>query len=201
MHIALKLLTGEVIEKTVDESVVTIGRSPQCTIHVPHDAMSRNHCQIEIINGEVFVTDLKSTNGVYIDNEKIEPNQKVPYQTYLNLSFGAVLTAQIVLEDIVEPAQEISSFKSEMIPEKKTQSMAQTVVYSTPIRKEKKGLPGPQPNKSNNQNLRLWMNNALVFLLLAFAVYYYLNQDSDKIDYSNIHKIPKEEAIQEITFP
>src|SRR5688500_8912127 len=90
MHIQAKLVNGEVIEQFVDSNICVIGRSSKCDVVIPHEGMSRQHCQIELVNGEYFVTDLGSTNGVLIDNLKIEPHQKIPYQTFLPLSFGAV---------------------------------------------------------------------------------------------------------------
>lgn len=79
MHVYLRLVNGEQIEETIESNVCIIGRSAKCDVVVPHDGMSRQHCQIELENGEVFITDLGSTNGVLIDGEKIVPHTKTPY--------------------------------------------------------------------------------------------------------------------------
>lgn len=36
------------------------------------------HCRIEILNGRVFVTDMTSRNGTYLDNQRLTPNQAMP---------------------------------------------------------------------------------------------------------------------------
>jgi pSer/pThr/pTyr-binding forkhead associated (FHA) protein len=199
MHIILKLLDGEVIEKTLQESVVTIGRSPKCTIHVSHDAMSRNHCQIEVVDGEVFITDLNSTNGVFIDNEKIEPNQRVHYQTFLNLSFGAILNAQIKTEDPVVAPEETLPSKIETTLMDKTYSQSPTRTLARQERKEKKNsTPEAGTKQDKKEKYQLWMNNLIVFLILAFAAYYYLTQDIQKIDYSDIRQ---KETVELIPIP
>ena len=95
MKISILLVSGEKIEKVTDSNICNIGRSSKCELVIPHEGVSRQHCQIEEVNGEFFVTDLGSTNGVLIDGVKIEPHKKTPYQTFLNLSFGPIQSIQI----------------------------------------------------------------------------------------------------------
>lgn len=97
MHLSLTLINGEKLEFQVAATTVTIGRSPKCNVVINHEGISRQHCQIEITAGRMFVTDLNSTNGVYIDGEKINPGVRTLYLTYLSLSFGAVHSAFIEL--------------------------------------------------------------------------------------------------------
>lgn len=40
--------------------------------------ISRNHCRITKVNQEFFITDLKSANGTYVNNYRLQPNQ--PFQ-------------------------------------------------------------------------------------------------------------------------
>src|SRR4051812_22273277 len=99
MRINVKLLDGETLEFNVRESICTIGRSSKCNVVIPHDGVSRQHCQLDVENGEVFVTDLGSTNGVLIDGTRIEPNKRTKFQTYLPLSFGPVQSLMVDLEE------------------------------------------------------------------------------------------------------
>lgn len=98
MKLTLRLITGELIESTINESPIVIGRSRRCQIVVPHEGVSRQHIMIEVINGDVFVTDLGSTNGVNIDGVRIPANEKKLFQTFRALSFGAVESLQIEFE-------------------------------------------------------------------------------------------------------
>jgi pSer/pThr/pTyr-binding forkhead associated (FHA) protein len=62
------------IDKT---NFVTIGRGPENKHIVNLPSISRNHCQIRLISPLlVEIEDTGSTNGVYIDGEKIAPNSK-----------------------------------------------------------------------------------------------------------------------------
>src|SRR5689334_798394 len=51
----------------LDSRPIVIGRDSQCGLVLASPDVSRRHCRVELVNGEVFATDLNSTNGTYID--------------------------------------------------------------------------------------------------------------------------------------
>lgn len=66
---------------------ITIGRSSKCDLRIAEDDMiSSKHLSLTLDNGRVFINDLGSTNGVYLNGSKIT-------QDYLylgqSLQFGA----------------------------------------------------------------------------------------------------------------
>lgn len=60
---------------TTEKNSVKIGRALTCDFVIPKDDLSREQCLFEVINGEFFVTDLGSKNGVHVDRVKLEPNK------------------------------------------------------------------------------------------------------------------------------
>jgi diguanylate cyclase (GGDEF)-like protein len=64
---------GERVE--LAEHDVEIGRSDQCTLCINSDQISRRHASVLRIAGHYVVTDLKSTNGTYVNEEKIKTTQ------------------------------------------------------------------------------------------------------------------------------
>ncbi|OWR42200.1 Helicase sen1, partial [Danaus plexippus plexippus] len=64
-------------EFELKEGEVTIGRGVNNTIKLSSIVISRNHCLICVKQDEVVITDLKSSNGVYIGVKKIAP--EIPY--------------------------------------------------------------------------------------------------------------------------
>lgn len=54
------------------EDRVTIGRTEENIIVLADEGISRLHAAIEHENGEYFIVDLGSSNGVFLNNEKIE---------------------------------------------------------------------------------------------------------------------------------
>ena len=62
----------------VGSAGVKIGRVPPADVVLPHSSVSREHCIIGLANDELFVTDLNSTNGTYIDGERIRRATVLP---------------------------------------------------------------------------------------------------------------------------
>lgn len=183
MHVYLRLVNGEQIEETIDSNVCIIGRSAKCDVVVPHDGMSRQHCQIELENGEVFITDLGSTNGVLIDGEKIVPHQKTPYALYLTCSFGAVQNMQIELEELKG-----GSLNNRSAGPRDSSSSSEGTLTKTKILKDstrpgdiksaaKPGAPGKAKEKDNK--VQMWTMNILALLILAGAVYWFMTKDDE----------------------
>ena len=62
----------------LDKPIVTIGRAPNRTIVLQGTMASRNHVQIERKpNGRYYITDMKSTNGVWLGDERIPPDAPI----------------------------------------------------------------------------------------------------------------------------
>lgn len=99
MVLIIKLITGEDLSFKVDKDSCVIGRSAQCDVVIPHESISRRHCQIDYRNGEFYVTDLGSINGVTVDGQKITPNKPVKFQSFFALAFGAVQSLIIDLPE------------------------------------------------------------------------------------------------------
>ena len=66
-----------------------IGRSPDCDIVFAKDsAVSKVHATIEVADGQVWLADLQSRNGTFINGHRIERRTQVP--DLATLSFGGV---------------------------------------------------------------------------------------------------------------
>ena len=50
---------------------VKIGRSRACQIRIAGDRISRDHAQIEPADGGFVLSDLKSSNGTFVNGERI----------------------------------------------------------------------------------------------------------------------------------
>ena len=62
-------LTGTVIP--LSQSDVTIGRAPESTLVLDDDYVSNQHARLSLSNGTWIVADLGSTNGTWIDRQRI----------------------------------------------------------------------------------------------------------------------------------
>jgi hypothetical protein len=60
----------------VTDNSLTIGRDPaQSVVIIPEPIVSKLHCQIFSRAGKVFIRDLNSTNGLYLNEEKINERE------------------------------------------------------------------------------------------------------------------------------
>jgi len=71
-------MTGRSHELTVDKT--TIGRVEDNTFAITDPSVSSHHCEVLLKGEEVVVRDLNSTNGTYINGEKITESGLKPGQ-------------------------------------------------------------------------------------------------------------------------
>lgn len=62
-------LAGRTHELNVDKT--TVGRVEDNTFQIGEPSVSSHHCEVFLRNGEVVVKDLNSTNGTFINGEKV----------------------------------------------------------------------------------------------------------------------------------
>lgn len=185
MKLIFNFLDGEVQTFESSKQSLVIGRSPKADIVVSKDGFSRQHCLIDIIDGEIFVTDLASANGVYIDGKKIPPNQQVPFNTYLQLSIGPTKSVEI---DIYEP--ELSPRRVREIPQASSPKAAASAgsgkieLNNTNTKrklpkgmKEKGTSTGIQKTESTKEKLKSILNILIAITALAIAAYLLLHKE------------------------
>jgi len=72
---------------------LTIGRAPPSTLLLETPEVSRAHCRIDVDGDDVSVTDLKSTNGTFIDNKRLTGTAPLPHGALLRVG-NYVLTCE-----------------------------------------------------------------------------------------------------------
>ncbi|HEV2692761.1 MAG TPA: FHA domain-containing protein [Verrucomicrobiae bacterium] len=78
-------MTGRSIELTVERT--TVGRVEENTVQIADASVSSRHAEILLRGTDIVIRDLNSTNGTFINNEKISEAPLKPGQT---LRFGQV---------------------------------------------------------------------------------------------------------------
>ncbi len=68
----------------------TIGRSKKCDIYINDKYLSKNHARIFFDQDKFFIEDLKSTNGTYVNGQKISSAHPVKIKDNDKISFGDV---------------------------------------------------------------------------------------------------------------
>jgi pSer/pThr/pTyr-binding forkhead associated (FHA) protein len=89
MKLKVQISANQVLELESLRSSVTVGRSPNCDLVIPHDSVSRTHCKIEVNAKGVFqITDLDSSNGTYIDGDRLAPHTPASMLSVSQLTIG-----------------------------------------------------------------------------------------------------------------
>ena len=72
--------------------VITIGQSNQNDVVLADDSVSRTHARLEYRDGGWHVSDLGSTNGTFLNGDRLPPDTATPLPYGANIRFGAVLS-------------------------------------------------------------------------------------------------------------
>lgn len=70
----LVIISGDDMGRRFELGVgeLSIGRADNCTICVNTDQVSRKHCTVQHILGKYFIVDNRSTNGTFVNEQKVE---------------------------------------------------------------------------------------------------------------------------------
>lgn len=88
----LELTIGDRVEKrfVVSPSGLRIGRAAPADVILADTRISRSHCLVQLGNGDLRVSDLNSTNGTFIDGQRVAGSKSLPVGSILkvgNVSF------------------------------------------------------------------------------------------------------------------
>lgn len=97
---------SEGVEKSIELGTepVFIGRAPECQIQTSDTLVSRRHARIVFEGGGYWVEDLNSSNGVYVDSEKVHRAPLRPGDEALCGSLALRLIADVAAA--VKPPQD-----------------------------------------------------------------------------------------------
>ncbi len=97
--ITVQTESGDYTEYELTKPTSSIGRQPGNDIVLQTSAVSRYHAQIEVAEGQVFLVDLGTVNGTFVNDHQIEPNSRV------SLDDGDVITVGDVQLTFSTPTQ------------------------------------------------------------------------------------------------
>src|SRR5262245_22343713 len=126
-------LTGRTFELKVEKT--TVGRVEDNAFQIPESSVSSHHAEILLRGNDVVIKDLGSTNGTFINGEKITEAVLKPGQT---LRFGTVELRLDTGEGTTAPATKPP------VPSKQKQTLDQTRIIPQGVKlDELQGTGGP----------------------------------------------------------
>ena len=79
----------EGVEIPLESDKLTIGRSAQSGLVIRDEYTSTNHARLQLWNGDWVIQDLGSTNGTFVDNQRVSVPTPVPM--YTPVSVGSTI--------------------------------------------------------------------------------------------------------------
>ena len=105
----------------LDKPVVLIGRNPDCDVVLTKSRkVSRAHCLVACVNNQIIVRDLGSTNGVWVNGQRVERESRI--------RLGDELSVADVRYHLVNIDQNESNSQAKKKSKAKKSSKAQNVV-------------------------------------------------------------------------
>ncbi len=110
-----------ILHLPIDDDPYVVGRKPGNSLRLQFRTVSGQHASLHVNAGALWVTDLGSTNGTYVNGKRIEPNQPVrisedelihfaeaPFRVYRQSASGA--TNGTIAENICDQALALVQF-------------------------------------------------------------------------------------------
>lgn len=91
------ILRGENYEIYLDEDKI-LGRKAYGKEHLQNQYISRQHAKITFEDNKAYIKDLNSTNGTYLNNERIEPNKKYRLRDGDILNLSTDVKLQVIIK-------------------------------------------------------------------------------------------------------
>lgn len=103
----LTVVEGVEIERSVrlGAEPLILGRDSTRAFHLPDAEVSRSHCEVRIVGGSVRVRDLGSTNGTYIDGQRVPAETELPVASLLQIGKHALRHELLSPEEVARHEQ------------------------------------------------------------------------------------------------
>jgi pSer/pThr/pTyr-binding forkhead associated (FHA) protein len=161
-------LTGRAHELSVDRT--TIGRVEDNLFQIAEASVSSHHCEVHLRGDEVLIRDLNSTNGTFINNEKITESVLKAGQT---LRLGNV---ELKLEGAGAAAASAPASASN--PAKRQVDPTMVIPRGVSLSELESGGRSPGfdtskefSKKRNKAGIYFWLGFGIVILLIAGLLY------------------------------
>ena len=92
--------SGSRREISLAGGVVTIGRSPECTLVLDFNYISRVHARVEHADSGYVVTDTGSTNGTFLNGERIVAPRRLASGDYIAIADVSITFLESDVEEV-----------------------------------------------------------------------------------------------------
>ncbi len=148
MKLSLLVLTpgksdGKTIPITAPQFM--IGRAPECQLRPASSLISKRHCVLAVRGGKVYLRDLDSTNGTFVNDQPIKDEIELHHDD--NLKLGP-LAFKVVLQ-LGSTAKKLTPTRP---PRKRGEMMDEESVADLLLSLEDETVAGNEPGEDSDNN-------------------------------------------------
>ena len=148
-----------------------VGRSDECDITFSLSHLSRRHARLEVRDGLLFVTDLGSSNGTYLNNKRVAETRvrRGDELRFDTLSFSVVGPADDLDKTSVRPAISVEQLKAAASaePVRAAGERAQSASTLEPTR-ERRRYEGESALEEGGSSAWTWIGGLLIIATAGF---------------------------------
>lgn len=89
--VTVRTASGELREYELTKPTTSVGRQPGNDIVLNTAAVSRYHAQFDTVEGQVYLVDLGTVNGTFVNDAQVEPGGSVPLNNGDKVVMGDIL--------------------------------------------------------------------------------------------------------------
>jgi len=141
------------------ESKVVIGRDPACDIALPLEYLSRKHLELEVRSGHLFIKDLDSSNGTFLNGQRIteseiKPGDKIKLDV---LTFEVSGPSHDSNKTIIRTAPPKSAINTPQKPP--ITANKEAIAKKSPIKKQPRSKLAPEKKRLASNGKQDWISN------------------------------------------
>lgn len=196
MKIEVQVGNQESVIYPIKSNRIVIGSGEASHIHLPSSSgVSRKHLEILVEGDKFFAKDLGSTNGTFINDERLVPGSKTPFTSFFPIMLGETVTILLLSDDDKSSGKAASSIaapKKESVVRSESNSFnehtAGTKTKTLISSKEgAKAKPKPMIYKKADpkitglsDNARMKMAMGVVAVIVGLGAFYKSHLNPDK---------------------
>ncbi len=208
MKLEISVEGQEPLIHKIKSQKILIGSGSDCDIVLQADGISRKHAAIHSEDDKFFIIDQGSTNGSFINEERLTPGSKSLFTTFFPVKLGFHVTVTLMDDDDADAGSGFSFAESLKNPEpsiKNTSSApasrlkasaagtnkTSTKTLELSTSKSKKAPVGKRPVKAvkSEDEKKMGSTKLLAFLLIAGSVAYFF-WDKKQTEQALISSLP-----------
>jgi pSer/pThr/pTyr-binding forkhead associated (FHA) protein len=179
-----------------------LGSSESCDIVVVAEGISRKHLLIQTEGDKFYVTDQGSTNGSYMNEERLVPGKKIEFTSFFPIRLGEQVLVSLLSDDeLMTPPQApspVSQKKGSSVSEpsprspkpdstsiiscdpKKSSGAIKTKLDKVEAKRVAAGVKAPPSSKKSKEKIDFLPAMAILIVLGAAYYHFFLSPSEDK---------------------